>query len=36
VHDKEELDNLVQRLTDLGGIEKVERFDTEDLNNLPS
>lgn len=36
VHDKEELDNLVQRLTNLGGIEKVERFDTEDLNNLPS
>jgi len=36
VHDKEELDNLVQRLIDLGGIEKVERFDTEDLNNLPS
>ena len=36
VHDKEELDNLVQRLTDLPGIEKVERFDTEDLNNLPA
>jgi GTP pyrophosphokinase len=36
VHDKEELDNLVQRLTDLGGIEKVERFDTEDLNNAAS
>ncbi len=33
VHDKEELDRLVQRLTDLGGIETVERFDTEDLNN---
>ncbi len=32
VHDKEELDRLVQRLTDLGGIETVERFDTEDLN----
>ena len=36
VHDKEELDNLVQRLTDLGGIEKVERFDTEDLNQQAS
>ena len=32
VHDKEELDKLVQRLTDLPGIETVERFDTEDLN----
>jgi len=31
VHDKEELDNLVQSLTSLPGIEKVERFDTEDL-----
>ena len=32
VHDKEELDKLVERLTDLPGIETVERFDTEDLN----
>ena len=30
VHDKEELDVLVQRLLDLPGIESVERFDTED------
>ena len=29
VHDKEELDNLVQRLKDLSGIESVERYDTE-------
>lgn len=29
VHDKEELDNLVQRLKDLPGIESVERYDTE-------
>jgi len=31
VHDKEELDNLVQRLKDLPGIESVERYDTEDI-----
>lgn len=31
VHDKEELDVLVNRLLNLGGIESVERFDTEDL-----
>lgn len=31
VHDKEELDNLVQRLKDLQGIESVERYDTEDV-----
>jgi GTP pyrophosphokinase len=31
VHDKEELDNLVQNLKDLRGIESVERYDTEDL-----
>jgi GTP pyrophosphokinase len=36
VHDKEELDNLVQSLTALPGIERVERFDTEDLNNMTS
>ncbi len=30
VHDKEELDNLVQSLMQLPGIESVERFDTED------
>jgi GTP pyrophosphokinase len=29
VHDKEELENLVQRLKDLSGIESVERYDTE-------
>ena len=29
VHDKEELDILVQRLKDLPGIESVERYDTE-------
>jgi GTP pyrophosphokinase len=29
VHDKEELDELVNRLKTLQGIEKVERFDTE-------
>jgi len=29
VHDKEELDELVQRLTDLPGIERVDRYDTE-------
>lgn len=31
VHDKEELDNLVQKLQDLPGIESVERYDMEDL-----
>jgi GTP pyrophosphokinase len=31
VHDKEELDNLVQSLLDLPGIESVERYDTEDI-----
>ena len=31
VHDKEELDNLVQRLKELQGIESVERYDTEDV-----
>ncbi len=31
VHDKEELEELVQRLKALGGIESVERFDTEDI-----
>lgn len=31
VHDKEELDELVQRLKDLAGIESVERYDTEGL-----
>src|SRR5215813_12913453 len=29
VHDKEELEELVQRLKELSGIESVERFDTE-------
>ncbi|HVZ56900.1 MAG TPA: bifunctional (p)ppGpp synthetase/guanosine-3',5'-bis(diphosphate) 3'-pyrophosphohydrolase [Chitinophagaceae bacterium] len=29
VHDKEELENLVARLKDLPGIERVERFDAE-------
>jgi len=29
VHDKEELDELVERLTHLPGIEKVDRYDTE-------
>ncbi|HMP87197.1 MAG TPA: RelA/SpoT family protein, partial [Lacibacter sp.] len=29
VHDKDELDELVQRLLQLPGIQKVERFDTE-------
>ncbi len=29
VHDKEELDELVVRLTNLPGIEKVDRYDTE-------
>src|SRR4029078_2323865 len=31
VYDKEELDELVQRLKDLPGIESVERNDTEDI-----
>jgi GTP pyrophosphokinase len=31
VHDKEELDHLVQSLLDLPGIESVERYDTEDI-----
>ena len=31
VHDREELDNLVQSLKDLPGIESVERYDTEDI-----
>lgn len=30
VHDKEELDELVQRLQNLDGIESVERYDTEE------
>ncbi|MGC4101505.1 RelA/SpoT family protein [Ferruginibacter sp.] len=29
VHDKDELDELVRRLTDLPGIERVDRYDTE-------
>jgi GTP pyrophosphokinase len=29
VHDKEELDELVQRLKNLQGIHSVERFETE-------
>ncbi|MBS1919010.1 MAG: bifunctional (p)ppGpp synthetase/guanosine-3',5'-bis(diphosphate) 3'-pyrophosphohydrolase [Bacteroidetes bacterium] len=32
VHDKEELDNLVQRLKGLPGIESVERFDTQEIS----
>lgn len=31
VHDKEELEELVLRLKTLGGIESVERYDTEEL-----
>lgn len=31
VHDKEELDNLVQKLQELPGIESVERYDMEDI-----
>jgi GTP diphosphokinase / guanosine-3',5'-bis(diphosphate) 3'-diphosphatase len=31
VHDKEELDNLVQSLQDMTGIESVERYDMEDI-----
>ena len=33
VHDREELDKLVQSLMDLPGIESVERYDTEDIPN---
>ncbi|MEP6466217.1 MAG: bifunctional (p)ppGpp synthetase/guanosine-3',5'-bis(diphosphate) 3'-pyrophosphohydrolase [Parafilimonas sp.] len=32
VHDKEELDELVNRLKQLNGIHEVERLDTEDIN----
>ena len=31
VHDKEELDNLVNKLNELTGIESVERYDAEDI-----
>jgi GTP pyrophosphokinase len=31
VHDREELDRLVQKLKELPGIESVERYDTEDI-----
>jgi GTP diphosphokinase / guanosine-3',5'-bis(diphosphate) 3'-diphosphatase len=31
VHDRDELDQLVQNLKDLPGIESVERYDTEDI-----
>ncbi len=31
VHDRDELDELVQRLKSLPGIESVERYDTEDI-----
>ncbi|MGC4232382.1 MAG: bifunctional (p)ppGpp synthetase/guanosine-3',5'-bis(diphosphate) 3'-pyrophosphohydrolase [Niabella sp.] len=31
VHDKEELDELVERVLKLDGVETVERYDTEDL-----
>jgi GTP pyrophosphokinase len=31
VHDKEELETLVQSLKNLSGIESVERYDTEDI-----
>jgi len=30
VHDKEELEELVERLKKLNGIQMVERFDTEE------
>jgi GTP diphosphokinase / guanosine-3',5'-bis(diphosphate) 3'-diphosphatase len=33
VHDRDELDTLVQSLKDLPGIESVERYDTEDIPN---
>ena len=29
VHDKEELDELVDRLVSMSGIERVDRYDTE-------
>ena len=29
VHDKEELDELVNRLVSMSGIERVDRYDTE-------
>ena len=29
VHDKEELDELVNRLVNMSGIERVDRYDTE-------
>jgi GTP pyrophosphokinase len=32
VHDKEELETLVQSLKALPGIESVERYDTEDIS----
>ncbi|MEJ7737613.1 MAG: RelA/SpoT family protein [Chitinophagaceae bacterium] len=32
VHDKEELDELVMRLKQLGGIHSVDRFETEDIS----
>jgi GTP diphosphokinase / guanosine-3',5'-bis(diphosphate) 3'-diphosphatase len=32
VHDRDELDELVQRLKSLPGIESVERYDTEDIS----
>jgi len=31
VHDKEELDNLVNRLKALNGVESVDRYDMEDI-----
>lgn len=31
VHDKEELDSLVEALKELNGVESVERFDTDDI-----
>ena len=31
VHDKEELDELVDRLKQLNGIQSINRFDTEEL-----
>jgi GTP pyrophosphokinase len=34
VHDKEELEELVTRLKNLKGIEKVERFDTENVEKI--
>jgi len=33
VHDKEELDELVERLKQLNGVQKVDRFDTEELKS---